>query len=174
MRNHSPHLTRTERRRFIRSYYQLWGLMRLDRPEWHSKLEPLTLKQLYQVYEMSILTQSIGREEVVPAPRYPDAEPYSPRAINEGRSEKRIALGECICRHLLSTYQRIHKEDAQLVGAYSLYEGSLGFIVMWDHWQSSLMEIVCRRRPKDRSSRPDFEKRYLWDDSSDEDGEISD
>ncbi len=171
MQNHPHSLTRTERRRFIRSYYLLWDLMKLDPAGWPSRLEPLTLKQLYQVYEMSILTQSIGREEVVPAPRNPDAELYSPRAINEGRSEKRITLGDSIWQHLESTYQRIHQRDAEHVSAYSLYQGSMGFIVMWDHWQACLMEIVCLRRPNKPSLRPAFEKRYIWDDSSDEDCE---
>lgn len=45
---------------------------------------------------------------------------------------------------------------------FSKDEDFLHFIVIWDHWQPSLKQIVC-------SARPSFEKQYLWDDSSDED-----
>ena len=165
---HPPSLTWSERPRFIRSYYQLWGMMKLDPTEWQSRLEPMTMKQLYQLYEMSTLTQSIGREEVVPAPRFPDADPNSIHAINKGRSQERVALSEKIWQRIEHTYQRIYHRDAELVWVHTLYEGAWGFIVMWDHWQSSLKEVVCGRRSIDPSPRPSFEKQYLWNDSSDE------
>ena len=128
----------------------------------------MTLKQLYLLYEMSKLTQSIGREEVVPAPRFPDAEPNLIHAINQGRSKEHEALSETIWQHIEHVYQRIHNRDAELIWAHSLYEGSLGFIVMWDHWQPSLKQVVCGRRSIDPSPWPSFEEQYLWDDSSDE------
>ena len=50
---HPPTLTRTERPRFILSYYTLWSLMKLDAPEWESRLEYLTSQQLYYLHEMT-------------------------------------------------------------------------------------------------------------------------
>lgn len=140
--------------------------MTLDPTKWQSRLETMTLKQLYQLHEISKLTQSIGREEVVPAPQFPDAEPNSIHANNRGKEHE--ALSERIWQHIEHIYQRIHNRDAELVWVHSLYEGSYGFIVMWDHWQPSLREVVCGRRSIDSSPRPSFEKQYLWDDSSDE------
>ena len=143
-------------------------MMRIDAVEWQSSLEAMTLKQLYHLCEMSKLTQSIGREEMVPAPQYPDAKPDSVHAINHGRSEERDALDRRIWEHIEHTYLRIHNQDAEYPWIHTYYEGYLWFIVMWDHWQPSLKEMVCRRRPTDPSLRPSFEKQYLWDDSSDE------
>ena len=90
----------------------------------------MTLKQRYQLYEVSKITRRIGREEIVPAPRYPHAEPHSIHAIDRGRSKERVALGEMIWQHIEHVYQRIHDRDPERVSAYSLYEGAFGFIVI--------------------------------------------
>ena len=157
-RKHPPHLTWSERRRFTRTYYQLWGLMRLSATEWQLRLENMRLKQLYLLREMCRLTQSIGREEVVPPPEYPNAAPGSINAINSGRSQERIALSEMIWEQIERT-QSIHDQPAEYPWALTKHEGYLWFIVMWDHWQSSLEDIICVPRSG---------KQYLWDDSSDE------
>lgn len=162
-RGHPLTLTRTERLRFIRSYYQIWGLMKLDPAEWQSKLEPMTLKQLYLLYEMSDLPQSIGREDSVP-----DVEPGSIYNINNGESDKCIALRKKIWQYTESTYQRICKRDPEPIWAHAIYAGALGFLVIWDHWQLSLWEVICGRRRREATPRSSFEKQYVWDDSSDE------
>lgn len=107
-RRHPPTLTLTERPRFTRSYYLLWGMMKMDAAEWQPRLDAMSLKQLYYLCEMTKLTQSIGREEVVPAPVFPNADPQSAIAINSGQSEKRITLGEKTWEHIESIYQRVY------------------------------------------------------------------
>ena len=169
---HPRYLTHTERIRFTRSYYLLWGLMTLPPASWQPRLELLTLKQLYHLLEMSTLTQSIGRgEEEIPSPRLPNEKPYSAPAINRGRSKKRHSLQKAIWAQLESAFERIHHSSPEDVSAYSLEEGSLGFIVMWDHWQGSLKELVCQRRPNAKAPLTDSEIQYCWGESEDEEGE---
>ena len=169
-RRHPPSLTRTERLRFTRSYYQLWGLMKLDPAKWQSRFESMTLKKLYEVHEISKIWQSIGREEVRPAHRFPDARPGSFSAINTARSKERVALSEKIWQYIEQIFQRFYNREADTVWMPDdLYEGTHGFIVMWDHWQPSQKFLLCGRRRIDPSTpRPPFEKQYIWEDSSDE------
>lgn len=161
-RRHPKTLTSTERPRFIRSYYQLWSMMTIDAEEWQPRLDTMSLKQLYYLCEMSKLTQSIGREEIVPAPQFPNADPDLAIAINSGRSKKRIALDERIWGHITRVYQRVYHREAEWPWIFTKEEGYLWFIVIWDHWQPSLKSIVC-------SSRQSFEQMHLWDDTSDDD-----
>lgn len=146
--------------------------MTIPPDSWQPRLELLTLKQLYHILEMSRLTQSIGRgEEEIPPARFPNKTPYSARAINHGRSKKRSSLEKSIWAQLESAFERIHHSSPEIVSEYSLEEGSLGFIVMWDHWQGSLKELVCQRRPNAQSPLTDSEIQYCWGESEDEEGE---
>src|SRR5437667_4054016 len=56
-------LTRPERRRFIRTYYYLWDMMRLNPEDWTERLKRMTLKQVYLLYEFCFLEQNVGGEE---------------------------------------------------------------------------------------------------------------
>lgn len=142
-RKHPSTLTRTERPRFIRSYYNLWGLMRLDCSKWDSRLEAMTSQELYYLWEMTKLTQSIGREEIVPPPFNTHAHPDSYHSINWGQSEKRRALEQRAWQQIERNSWRFFERGAQDPSVYAKHEGSCGtFIVLWDHWQSSLQEIV--------------------------------
>jgi len=105
---HPSYLTRTERPRFIRSYYQLWGLMKVNPAEWRSRPQYMTLKQLLHLREMSRLPDSIGRgEEMVPPPQHPDAESDSHFTINDQRSKERNALSKMISEQTKKTYRDI-------------------------------------------------------------------
>ena len=168
-RKHPPHLTRTERPRFIRSYYQLWGLMKSDPAEWQSRLEPMTLKQLYHLSEMCALTQSIGREEVIPAPYFPNAAPGSALAINSRRSAERHALSFKVSKHLQIVYRRLHHRDAvDDPWVHAKREGYLWFVVLWDHWQPGLRELVYNRPDAESMVGSSGGDEVLWDDSTDE------
>lgn len=153
---HPSHLTRTERPRFISSYYQLWGLLEINNVAvWDAKLASMTLKQLFHLYEMSKLPQSIGRgEEVVQPPRHSDAEAEPIFAINYAASKERIVLERLVLKHLEETYRRTHGKDLQPIEAYAGEEGSGDFIAMWDHWQPSLKEVIRGRR----SNKPPYRK----------------
>lgn len=157
-RRHPPHLTKAERRRFVRTYYQLWGLMKLDVAQSQAaRLEAMTLKQLYHLCEMSMLTQNIGREEDVPVPLDLRQNPDSTAAIDHRRSKERRALAARIWKHLEQTFLHIHHEDADYVWLYAKEDGFLSSVVIWDHWQTCLKEVVCGRQVAAPSPRPDFE-----------------
>lgn len=167
-RYHPPNLTRTERPRFIRAYYQLWGMMKLDPAKWLSRLESITLKRLYELHEMTHLWQSIGREEVRPAHPHPCSSNYI-SSINKQQSKECVALEKRIWQHIEHIYQRIHNGDPEFVwGTYELNEGAYGFLVIWDHWQGCLEQVVLGLRPVGPCTQPDFVKQYIWDDTSDE------
>lgn len=172
-RRHPFTLTRTERRRFIRSYYGLWGMLQSkNSSKWSSKLESLTLKQLYRLHEMTKLTQSIGQgEERVPPPVYPDEPPDSVHSINSGQSEERLALSDQIWQHIQQISQRVFHQDAPAPSVFAKHEGFMGFVVLWDHWQESFKDLVCHESTVSPALKPSptFEKQYIWDDSSDED-----
>ena len=175
-RCHPPNLTRTERPRFIRAYYQLWGMMKLDPAKWQSRFESMTLKRLYELCEMTHLQQSIGREEVIRAHPPPCSPSYL--SLLKERSKERVALEKRIWQHIEHLYQRVHegepesiwgiKQPESLWGTYELEEGAYGFLVIWDHWQGCLKQVVLGLRPVGQCTEPDFVKQYIWDDTSDE------
>ena len=138
--------------------------MKLDASEWESRLEHITSKQLYYLHEMTKLTQSIGREEAVPPPLFPDEPPDSVHSINTGRSEKRIALEERVWQQIQDICQRIFNQDALYPDVYAKHEGFMWFVVMWDHWQPSLKDMVLHQSTSRIKPSPDVVKRYLWDD----------
>lgn len=142
--------------------------MRVGAAEWQSRLEALTLKQLYHLYEMTKLTQSIEGEDLILKPLFPNADPSSFHAISLDQSQERIALGKKTWEHIEQTYQRIHHKEAEWPWDLAKDEGFLWCIVLWDHWQESLKQIVCDRQATQPSTRLLFEQQYLWDDSSEE------
>lgn len=168
--HHPPYLTRTERPRFIRSYYELWGLMRLrTAAEWQAKLEPMTLKQLFHLYEMSMLPDTIGRgrgEGVVPFPSRPETR-LDTIFIDHESVERRVALERQILKHLEDVYRRTHGKNLIRIWVHAPQEGYGDFIAMWDHFQPSLKEVVCGRRSKEPPYRF-FLDLNLWEDSSGE------
>ncbi|KAI4120189.1 MAG: hypothetical protein LQ338_007192 [Usnochroma carphineum] len=142
---HPPTLTRTERTRFIRSYYSLWSLMRLDLSEWDPRLQAMTSQELYYLREMTKLTQSIGREEIVPPPMFPDEPSDSVHSINSGQSEKRMTLARRIWQQIQRNSRHFFERDAQDPSVFAKHEGFLWFVVLWDHWQPSLKDMVCHQ-----------------------------
>lgn len=167
MHKHPPTLTRTERTRFIRSYYSLWSLLSLECSEWESRLEAMTSQELYYLHEMTKLTQSIGREERVPPPMFPHEPPDSVHSINSGRSEKRITLERRIWQQIQYNSVRFFERDAQDPSVYAKHEGFLWFVVMWDHWQPSLENMVCHQSVSPIKPSQAVREKYLWNKSWD-------
>lgn len=164
-REHPPTMTPTERTRFVQNYYMLWGLMNLNPSEWKVRLEAMTSQELYYLHEMTKLTQSIGKEEIVPPPLFTDQPPNSIHAINSGRSEKRIAVEETVWQQVERSSQRIFGEEAVHPEVYTKYEGFMWFVVIWDHWQPSLKDAVLHTSRSAKRRSPEFVKRYLWNDN---------
>lgn len=156
-RKHPPNLTRTERPRFIRFWYQMWGMMNLDTAEWQSRLQLIKLKDLYYLCEMCNLGQNFGREAVL-------LNPNTVHALTGYRPvrPKLSTLGHTIWEHIDLRYQNIYNQRSDYPWIYAKHEGRDGFVIMWDHWQECLKDIVCG------GPRPSPGEARLWEDSSDE------
>lgn len=165
---HPPYLTKAERPRFIRSYYQLWGMMKMSLAAQQAKLETMTLKTLYQMHEMCELTQSIGCEEPIPAPCCKIVDDYdSERSINWDRSDARCDLQKRIWKRIETIYYDIHKTKPIDTSGDALYDGWLVWVVMWDHWQRDFKNVCLQQFLHQRPEPPDT-THILWEDSSDE------
>jgi hypothetical protein len=147
----------------MRAYYQIWGLMKLEPEKWASRLQPMKLKRLYQLYEMSQVQQPMGFDE-------PGAYYGKPgRAILFIRSEKRFDLESAIWEHTKSAYERAHNTD-DVCAHPSFNKESGGWTVnifIWDHWQPQFESTVGRLYPGN-PPWPPCGKEALWDDSTDE------
>ncbi|MCJ1471107.1 hypothetical protein MMC07_009755, partial [Pseudocyphellaria aurata] len=148
---HPPYLTCTERPCFVRSYYQLWGSLTIDNPvERKARLQSMSLKQLIHLCEISWLPDGMGPgEEVASSPRDPGVDPGSDSATYQRQTQAREALSKMVLGLTELTYRRINGQDMELIWVIAMEEGYSDFLVMWDHWQSSLKEVVCGRRSKE-------------------------
>lgn len=140
--------------------------MTLDRSEGGSRLQAMTSQKLYHLGEMSKLTQSIGREEAVPPPMYPDEPPDSVHSINSGQSDKRIALEGRIREQSQRNSRRFFGRNAHDPSRYAKHDGFSWFVVMWNHWQPSLKRMICHHSAT--SVSPSVMEQHLWNDGSDE------
>jgi len=116
----------------------------------------MTLKELYQLFEISQLPQRIGKGDLVSTPANTNNNSNPSSALLTSHSDERIALREKIWQHAEQGYRRIHGRDPVLVWAYALTEGADEFLVIWDHWQSYFMKVICGRRPAKPSSKAVF------------------
>ena len=165
--NHPPTLTRTERTRFIRSYYSVWSLMGIDCSEWGSRLEVMTSQELYHLDEMTGLRDSIGMEEIVPPPNLP-LPPDSFHSIDDSLGQKRSDLAQRIWEQIQRISWRIFKDDALCISVYAKHEGVYPFVALWDHWQPSLKDVVCHESRSAIKPSLAVRKQYLWNDEFDE------
>ncbi|KAL8996352.1 MAG: hypothetical protein Q9169_004118 [Polycauliona sp. 2 TL-2023] len=165
---HPPYLTRTERARVIRSYYTLWGLLSVDGAmERRAKLKYTSLKNLLYLCEMSKLPDGLGPGERVPSSL--GGKFASTSETDKQRIEERGALSGIILETTNQTYRDIHGYEMELIWVMAMDEGFGDFLVIWDHWRSSLQEVVCGRRSKE----PPYKKHFhweLWEDSDDGEG----
>ena len=169
-RRHPPHLTQTERRRFIRSYYQVWSLMLVDNNnEWTSRLQRTSLKQLLYLNEISWLPYIVAVGDDFMQLSQGSIATSSRQSTDEAPSfQNRLqALCKTIGEQTEQTYRRLHGESRGPLWVYAIDEGYMNFLVMWDHWQSSLKELVCGTRSKAPPYQKDFHWEF-WEDSSDD------
>ena len=141
--------------------------MKLSPTVLQRRLELTTLKRLYHLYEMSRLAQNIGREEIVSQLQNHGAGPQSTSTIYHRRSRARVALEKEIWMYIESAFHKIYDENAEYVWEYAKEEGFLSSLVVWDHWQPTLREILGQGSTTEQHT--DFQQRYVWSDSSDED-----
>ncbi|KAL8703550.1 MAG: hypothetical protein Q9201_003280 [Fulgogasparrea decipioides] len=169
---HPPHLTRTERHRFIRTYYLLWSLMKLNDPvKWHARLESLSLKKLYDLHELCELPENEDKSRCFGTLALHDPMDEVPRSYfldNKTRSAERLALTRMTWDHIEERYRQIYSQEAPAVITYAMDEGWYVYVVMWDHWRDALREIVCNINKPQWVSVKDFHWEH-WEESSDED-----
>lgn len=134
--SHPLYLTRTERPRFIRSYYQLWGILTTEHPEQRqSKLRSISLKRLLYLCEISWLPNGMGAGE--------DVDPDSESVAYQQRIQARQVLSKQVLEHTESTCQRTLGKDIDLTWAIAMDEDYSNYLLTWDHWQSYMKEVVC-------------------------------
>ena len=119
--------------------------MRLDPSAWDCRLQATTSQELYHLWEMTKLAQSIGRDEIIPPPMFPIEFSNSIHSINSGRSKKRIALERRIWDQIQRNSWRFFGRGAQITSTYAKHEGVLWFVALSDHWQPSLKDMVCHQ-----------------------------
>jgi hypothetical protein len=177
---HPPNLTKNERIRFVRCYYQFWGILKLDPSEQQLRLDSIPLRQLFYLSEMGKYVCGWLGAKVLSYPWFPNAEENSHHATYLGQPVERSSLSERIDETIKGIYYRNHTTQPEMTWYYGMDEGYLFFAAMWDHWQDTLKGHVCRTERVDpiigripgRKMHGHFylAKAYLWDVSSDEDG----
>ncbi|MCJ1386950.1 hypothetical protein MMC17_010079 [Xylographa soralifera] len=161
---HPPTLTSTERTRFICSYYTLWSLMRLDRSGWESRLQAMTQQELYYLQEMAELTQSIKREEIFPLGCDPDILSDQFDFMHVDQCEKGFALRLTVWEQIQRNSWCFFGLDAMHTTHCARYEGYFVFVVLWDHWQPTLKEVVLHssRSLLSKLISSAIKEQYLW------------
>lgn len=160
------YLTPTERHRFTRTYYQLWGMMRLDPSQWQTTLDSLTLKAAYLLRELCCLNSNIGSEEEGSTSIRTGCWPYP-------SSRKRAELKHFIDAHIDRFQAGRGEGSVEWPWVYWRDCGIWDFVVIWDHWQETQKWICTGRKEGENVGSVDeeFEKRVLWDDSENEESE---
>jgi hypothetical protein len=136
--------------------------MKLETTQLQSRLEAIPLKQLFYLLEMAQFNyhdESEIRKEgpFIHYPWFPDAEPGSVHAAYVWEPTARWRLRFAIDQHLYRRYFQIHNRIPESTLNYG-NEGYHPFIALWDHWQSSLQEIVCGTGPKQQNLGPSPER----------------
>jgi hypothetical protein len=137
---HPEYLTLTERRRFFRTYYQLWSLLQLQDQDWALAVKKFSAKGLYLMREMAWVPLPIGEDQPSPkVERFPDIVWYG----GEGRRGKlgRL-LEECIQKHVKDTGNGSPYPWMGIQIDMSGDKGIGGFLLFWDHF-SRILEWWC-------------------------------
>ncbi|KAF2795960.1 hypothetical protein K505DRAFT_373551 [Melanomma pulvis-pyrius CBS 109.77] len=168
-------LTKTERRRFIRTYYQLWNLIQIDEQQWQPTAASLSMKQVYLLREMCWIPLPIGED--LPGPQmkqfFPDFMFYE----YEGRRGKLgSALQETINDHAKKKDSWWINDCPWLVRKETKNEGYAGFHLLWDHGKDALKQY-CLGRPRLHQvslseEEMEYERQHLWAETSDEEDGI--
>jgi len=132
--------------------------MRAEPSDWERLLEPITsLRQLYYLFELCGLPDRFREGD--------GAAPGSIARMNGGAPERqaRGALRSAVWARLERVYRSVHDGYPEDVRSYALEDGFQEFVVIWDHWQDSLKQIVCGIRPGDGGRPWSLDKPELWE-----------
>ena len=166
---HPKHLTPPERRRFIRTYYQLWALILLPEHQWPVAIASHTIKQVYLLREMCFVPLAIGSD--LPGPKmqeyFPSDEQWAAYKDRKGRKGiypaftcycnegRRGALGHVLASRLNEHEKRMATLDTGDVYWVDTYpwllreetraEGFAGFFLIWDHGKDQVKQYCLAR-----------------------------
>ena len=164
---HPPHLTRTERIRFTRSFYLFWSLVVLPPNLLQPRLELLSLKQLYYAQEIIFLTRYIGSgEKEFPPAGLPTKMPLPEHTVKY--DETCCSLQHRIWAQLQSNFWRIHHCFAEVMSGYLGDDSGAQVLVICDHWQEKLTKIVCHREVDANKPPTELEIQYCLGEGEDE------
>lgn len=124
--------------------------MLLDPASKERRFGTILLKHLFLVYEMTMLKQPIGDEKT-------SGVSHKERGILVGEMQNRV-------KH---TFQQIHKRDYQDPTVDAGTEGYLHHVMMFDHYQPILKELVCNRFVPAPKPNP-VKEESVWLGTSDE------
>lgn len=131
--HHPPYLTPTERPRFIRAYYRLWGILELEGSAWYERYAQWTAWQLNRTCEMVLLRDFVGEEHDAVSDL---SGPLGHRRVPDRRQKLHYEMQE----FHVKTFHCIYGEARQPVVFAPLGcgkdMGRYGFIVIWDHYQN--------------------------------------
>ena len=179
-----PYLTRIERSRFIRSYYQLWALMKIGEPaEWLARLESMTIKQLLHLMGIARYNGLKNDSQSISPPHRENFDIISPYSLEDPRS--RLELWQwsgLVIQKRLDRYGAVdlQSEDlilqvknTKLIRQYAFDNEYDNFLIISDGYQ----QIIKKTVRSTRVWKPSSEKGWdweLWEDSSDEDNSDED
>lgn len=110
----------------------------------------MLLKHLYMVHEMTMLQQPIGDGATASA----------------SREDRGVLIGELQDR-VKHTFRQIHKREYQDISVEAACNGYRHHVVMFDHCQPILKELVCNRFAPVLRPNPVLEE-TVWQETSDE------
>ena len=144
--------------------------MRLSLADCELRIKSMSLKQLYLLKELFALPQYVGHNEETSYRLDPWSEFRQGVTVNYEYSAKFYKISNLVWKHIEYLYEGIHDRPFVDTVTEGLYDGYVVFVVIWDHWQACLKELVCGPclNPRAPKSEQIFEKGYLWEESSDE------
>ena len=169
---HSPSLARTERSRFTRSYYQLWGMMQFTEfAKLETTLRSLTIKQLLHLQAIaSSHNLTRGHQLILGSQRecfdinsvFSLEDPISGISILE--------LMETEIDRRIYRYDNMNpkNENTGIIKHYAFGDGHYDFLIIWDNYQAPIKHAVRNTRVKNLDSEKGWDWE-VWEESSDED-----
>ncbi|KAL8784278.1 MAG: hypothetical protein Q9195_009114 [Heterodermia aff. obscurata] len=168
---HPPYLTTTERSRFTRSYYQLWGLAKIEDPaELNTRFESMTVQHLLHLLGIASPRGLPRWEEWILDSQCENIDTNSHYPFEISASRRRLL--EMSSAEILRRSPRDDNVDSpingRLIGCFAFGEGYYDYLILCDQSQSVIKNAVCGKVAK-KANFKKYTQCELWDDSSDED-----
>lgn len=148
-----PYLTKTERTRFIRTLYKLWGLVLLDDEAKREKIKSLVFKDVVAIYELSQADSDLIQDKQV---LQMAENPYLLRDI----TVMVYPLLEYFVVHVLGDEEGYDRRHAPLDWGWH------GRVFFWDSYYEDHKDMITKRDAGDKN--PIANISAVWYDTDDE------